>query len=238
VSFTARSDSDDFAFGRWQYADGTSSNGMVTGTVRFGNGAPVPYADVLAVAASGAATYGAVADAAGLYAIREPAAGSYFVFARPLTTDPTIVSSVPYRANDIANLDFMPAYYGGGLQVHVQDGAVTSGIDITVIRSGSEADGNEPNDGVATASPLVPGFSKLGGMHAPSDDDWFWFQTAPNTCFVATTVRHGASVVPTASRRTVLVANASCALRRRRPRRVERVQGRASTQPGKLGHLL
>src|SRR6185436_10753262 len=65
--------SDELSFGRRQYGDGSSSNGAITGTVRFPNGSPVPYAYVLAIAASG--TYGAIADANGAYAIFEAEAG-------------------------------------------------------------------------------------------------------------------------------------------------------------------
>lgn len=188
---------DEFAFGRHQYGDGTSSNGAISGTVRFADGSPIPYANVLAFAAGGQGVYGAVAAANGAYTIFEPQAGSYFVVMRPLTTDPYIVSSVPYRANPIHNLDFTPEYYGGGLQVQVADGSTTTGIDIVASRSGSHPDAYEPNDSAATASPLALGFSKLATTHTALDKDWYGFQTTANTCYLVATGFHGASIVPT-----------------------------------------
>ena len=188
---------DEFAFGRHQYGDGTSSYGSISGTVRFADGSPVPYADVLALGGGGQIAFGAVADASGAYTIHEMPAGSYIVVTRPLTTDPYIVTSVPYRGNPIHNLDFTPTYYGGGLSVQVANGSTTPGIGIAVIRSGSQPDVYEPNDTASAASPLALGFSKLATTHTALDSDWFWFQTSANTCYVVGTGFHGASIVPT-----------------------------------------
>ncbi len=188
---------DQFAFGRHQYGDGSSSYGAISGTVRFLDGSPIPYAYVSTVGGGGHGTYGVAADANGVYTVFEMMVGSYAVVARPLTTDPYTLSSEPYRANPVHNLDFTPEYYGGGLQVQVVDGSTTSGIDITVRRSGSQPDPYEPNDSAATASPLTPGFSKLATTHAALDNDWYWFQTAANTCYVLASGFHGASIVPT-----------------------------------------
>lgn len=182
------------AFGRHQYGDGSSSNGSISGTVRFPDGSPAPYAYVLAFSAVGYDLYGAVADAIGAYTIFEMRTGSYTVVARPLTTDPYILSSIPYRANPIRNLDFTPEYFAGAVQVG--DGSTTLGIDITPIRSGSQPDAYETNDSAATASRLTPGVSKLATTHVPFDKDWYWFQTAPNTCYLVATGFHGASIVP------------------------------------------
>ncbi len=188
---------DEFAFGRRQYGEGTSPYGVVSGTVRFLDGSPIPYAYVSAIGAGGREFYGAVATASGAYTIFEMKAGFYAIVARPLTTDPYVLSSVPYRANPIGNLDFTPEYYGGGLQIQVLDGSTTSGIDITARRAGSQPDPYEPNDSAATASPLTPGFSKLATTHTAIDKDWYWFQTAANTCYVVASSFHGASIVPT-----------------------------------------
>jgi len=188
---------DQFAFARHQYGGGTSSYGSVSGTVRFPDGSPIPYAYVSTIDGTGHLSYGAVASANGGYTIFEMMAGSYVIVARPLTTDPYILSSVPYRANPIHNLDFTPEYYGGGLQVQVVDGSTTSGIDITVRRPGAQPDPYEPNDSAATASPLTPGFSKLATTHTALDADWYWFQTAANTCYVVASGFHGASIEPT-----------------------------------------
>jgi hypothetical protein len=188
---------DELAFGRHQYGDGTSPHGAIGGTVRFPDGSPIPYAYVCAIGAGGHESYGAVASVGGTYVIFEMTAGSYAIIARPLTTDPYILSSVPYRANPIRNLDFTPEYYGGGLQVPVLDGSTTLGLDITASRSGSHPDAHEPNGSAATASPLTLGVSKLATTHAASDEDWYWFQTAANTCYVLASGFHGASIVST-----------------------------------------
>jgi hypothetical protein len=185
---------DALAFGRHQYGDGTSSNGSIRGTARFPDDSPIPYAYVYARGASGYDLFGAVAEANGAYTIAELPAGSYSVVARPLTTDPYILSSVPYRANPMRNLDFTPEYFGGVVQVGA--GSTIWGIDITPYHSGSQPDAHEPNDSPVTASPLTLGVSKLSTTHAPFDKDWYWFQTAPNTCYVASTAFHGASIAP------------------------------------------
>ncbi len=185
---------DTLAFGRHQYGDGLSPNGAISGTIRFPGGSPIPYAYVFARGVGGYDLYGAVAEANGAYTIVEMKAGSYTVVTRPLTTDPYILSSVPYRANPIRNLDFTPQYFGGSVQVG--DGSTTSGIDITPILTGSQPDAYETNDSAATASPLTPGVSKLATTHATFDRDWYWFQTAPDTCYVVATGFHGASIAP------------------------------------------
>ena len=185
---------DTLAFGRHQYGDGSSSNGSISGTVRFADGSPIPYAHVLAFSSAGVDLYGAVADATGAYTIFEVRAGVYNAVARPLTTDPYILSSVPYRANPIRNLDFTPQYFGGAVQVG--DGTTTPGIDITPLRSGSQPDAYEANDSAATASPLTLGVSKLATTHASFDKDWYWFQTTANSCYLVATGFHGAAIVP------------------------------------------
>jgi len=188
---------DEFAFGRHQYGNGTSPYGAVSGTVRFPDGSPIPYAYVSAIGAGLHESYGAVASVGGAYTLFEMQAGSYAVVVRPLTTDPYILSSVPYRANPIRNLDFTPEYYGGGLQIQVLDGSMTPGLNITASRSGSQPDAYEPNGSAATASPLALGFSKLATTHTALDKDWYWFQTTANTCYVVASGFHGASIVPT-----------------------------------------
>ena len=190
---------DQFAFGRHQYGDGTSPYGAVSGVVRFSDGAPIPYAYVSAIDAGGHEVYGTVANAAGAYTIFELKTGSYAIVSRPLTTDPYILSSVPYRANPIGNLNFTPEFYGGGLRVLVLDGTTTSGIDIIARRSGSQRDAHEPNGSASTASPLTLGFSKLATTHTALDTDWYWFQTTANSCYVVSSGFHGASIVPAAT---------------------------------------
>jgi hypothetical protein len=185
---------DMLAFGRRQYGDGSSSNASISGTVRFSDGTPIPYAYVLAISTGGPEVYGAVAEANGAYTIAEVTAGSYTVVSRPLTTDPYILSSVPYRANPLHNLDFTPDSFAGSVQVGV--GSTTTGIDITAHRSGSQPDANEENDSAGTASPLSLGVSTLATTHWPFDKDWYWFQTTPNTCYVIATGFHGASTAP------------------------------------------
>jgi IPT/TIG domain/FG-GAP-like repeat/ASPIC and UnbV len=189
--------SDEFAFGRYQYGDGSSTHGSISGTVRFADGRPIPYGYVEALGFDGYGNYGAVADALGVYQIVEPMAGNYTVLARPLTTDPYVLSSVAYRANAIANLDFTPEFHADGALVQVQDGASSSSIDITVSRSGTQPDTREPNDSAQTASPLTVGTSILATTHAALDDDWYWFQTQPGLCYVVATWFHGASIVST-----------------------------------------
>ncbi len=187
---------DDVTFGRHVYGDGTSTRGSINGTVRFQDGSPIPYAYVVATSASGDSRSGAVAGAGGAYTIFELPAGTYTVIARPLTTDPYILSSTPYRSNPIRNLDFSPELFANGSLVQVQDGVPTLGIDITVFRTGSDPDLYEPNGSAATASPLALGYSKLATTHVPFDRDWYSFQTVPGTCYVVATAFHGASIVP------------------------------------------
>jgi len=188
--------SDQFAFGRHVYGDGTSQNGAIRGTARFTNGAPIPFAYVTALSTTGVNVYGAVADAYGEYTIFEPVAGTYYVAMRPLTTDPYILSSVPYRANSISNLDFSPTYFRGGLQVQVENGVTIQPVDLTASRIGSQPDAYEPNDSAGDATALAVGFSKLATTHAPLDTDWYWFQTAPDNCYLIGTSFLGASIVP------------------------------------------
>jgi hypothetical protein len=157
---------------------------------------------VIAIGVGGNELFGAVTSANGAYTIFEPTAGSYRVVARPLTTDPYILSSLPYRTNAIRNLDFTPVYYAEGLPVQVQDGSMTSGINIIVGRSGSQPDAFEPNDSAATAFPLTADSSALATTHRALDRDRYWFQTAPQTCYVVATWAHGASILPTVSENT------------------------------------
>ena len=188
--------SDEFAFAQHRYGDGTSVNGSIRGTVNFSIGSPVPYAYVLAFGIDSSNVYGAVTDTTGAYTIFEAAPGAYKVLARPLTTDPAIESSLPYRANPISNLNFSPEYYAGGATVLVQNATATANIDITPLRTGTEADGSEPNDSQAAASPLAVGSSRLASTHVPFDKDWYRFQTSANTCYLVMTTLHGASIIP------------------------------------------
>jgi hypothetical protein len=190
---------DEVAFARHVYGDGTSSGGEMTGTVRFADGSPVPFAYVLAFDADGRMRSGAVTSSNGAYTIFELPTGDYWVVARPLTTDPYIMSSTPYRANPLRNLDFPPTSYGGSVAslVPVSEGSLTAEIHLVPSRAGSQPDLYEPNDARETASPLTLGVSRIATTHTSFDRDWYWFQTMASTCYVVATWFHGASTAPT-----------------------------------------
>ena len=185
---------DELAFARSLYGDGSSVYGSITGRVQRPDHSAIPFAYVAATGQTGN-QHGAVADATGAYSILEMPAGSYSVATRPLTTNPYVLSSVPYRANPIGNLDFTPQFYGG--RVEVSDGSASTGIDLTTIRTGSQPDGFEPNDSAAAASPFSFGFFKLATTNTLWDTDWYSFQTSAQTCYVVQTGFHGASILPT-----------------------------------------
>ena len=184
------------SFARHRY-NGTESNGTITGTVRFQDGTPIPFAYVLAFSEGEA--HGGVADASGAYSLFELPAGSYYVRAQPLTTDPGIISSLPYRSNPIENLDFTPRYYGAPSTAPAVANGTTTGVDITISQSGTDADVYEPNPSPATGAGLTVGYSYLATHNAVGDVDWFHFTSSANTCYVVQTPDAGASIAPTGS---------------------------------------
>jgi hypothetical protein len=178
------------AFARERYPSGSSPHGSLAGRVVRGE-AGVPYAHVLAVELDTGALQGTVTRPDGTYRLAELPAGRYRLLARPLTTDPVLVSA-PYRANPPAQLDFLATPFPGGVLV-LGPGEDRLGIDIPVPLVFGP-DPWEPDDDLTTASPLAVGAFEIHHFHSALDRDVFTFVTTPGRCATIHTELTGASI--------------------------------------------